>query len=80
MWHVILRGKELFKSKERQKARRFRDDNYPDAILVFYNEESSKTCTKPKWRKTRDGFFTYYYNVETGEKKLNLEDGDEEVV
>ena len=26
--------------------------------------------------KTSDGWFTYYVNVSTGEKKFNLEEGD----
>lgn len=29
-----------------------------------------------KYYKFSDGFFTYYINVDTGEKKLELEKGD----
>lgn len=29
-----------------------------------------------RWRKFCDGWFTYFYNVETGERKFNLEPGD----
>ena len=32
-----------------------------------------------KWRKTSDGWFTYYYNVNTGEKKFKLDKGDVEI-
>ena len=31
------------------------------------------------WIKESDGFFTYYRNVKTGEKKLKLPDGGVEV-
>ena len=29
------------------------------------------------WRKFNDGWFTYYYNVNTGEKKFRLDSDDE---
>ena len=29
-----------------------------------------------KYRKIKDGWFTYYVNVETGEKKFKLDAGD----
>lgn len=29
-----------------------------------------------KYYEWNDGFFTYYVNVETGEKKFRLEEGD----
>ncbi len=32
-----------------------------------------------KYYKFNDGWFTYYVNVETGEKKFELEEGDIEV-
>ena len=32
-----------------------------------------------KWKKINDGWFTFYYNVETGETKYKLEKGDMEV-
>ena len=32
-----------------------------------------------RWYKYNDGWFTYYINIETGEKKFTLEDGDFEV-
>lgn len=32
-----------------------------------------------EYYKWSDGFFTYYINPNTGEKKLNLEDGDYEI-
>lgn len=28
------------------------------------------------WRKFYDGWFEYYYNIETGERKFKLEPGD----
>ena len=28
------------------------------------------------WREFYDGWFAYYVNIETGEKKFKLEDGD----
>lgn len=28
------------------------------------------------WRKTEDGWFDFYINTKTGEKKFELEDGD----
>lgn len=28
------------------------------------------------WYEFNDGWFTYYVNTETGEKKLELDDGD----
>ena len=31
------------------------------------------------WKKFSDGWFTYYYNIETGEKKYKLGPGDIEV-
>ena len=31
------------------------------------------------WTETSDGWFTFYKNVDTGEKKKNLEEGDIEV-
>ena len=31
------------------------------------------------WKKFDDGWFTYYYNIETGERKFELEPGDIEV-
>ncbi len=31
------------------------------------------------WYKFNDGWFTYYINKDTGEKKLHLEPGDVEV-
>lgn len=42
-----------------------------------FENEDTNNC---KWRKFSDGWFTYYINVATGEKKLNLEEGDIEVV
>lgn len=30
-----------------------------------------------KYRKFDDGWFTYYINIVTGEKKFTLEEGDE---
>ena len=32
-----------------------------------------------KYHKVNDGWFTYYVNVETGERKFQLEPGDIEV-
>lgn len=32
-----------------------------------------------RYYKFRDGFFTYYINVDTGKKKISLEAGDIEV-
>lgn len=32
-----------------------------------------------RYYKFRDGFFTYYINADTGEKKISLEAGDIEV-
>lgn len=32
-----------------------------------------------KYRKTKDGWFDFYVNIETGKKKFNLENGDVEV-
>lgn len=32
-----------------------------------------------EWYPFNDGFFSYYINTVTGEKKLKLEDGDVEV-
>ena len=31
-----------------------------------------------KWRKASDGWFDFYVNIETGEKKLTLDDNDVE--
>lgn len=31
------------------------------------------------WKKFYDGWFEYYYNIETGEKKFKLDEGDIEV-
>lgn len=31
---------------------------------------------KNRYYEWRDGFFTYFINVETGKKKFKLEDGD----
>lgn len=28
------------------------------------------------WKKFNDGWFTYYYNIETGERKFRLDDND----
>lgn len=28
------------------------------------------------WKKIDDGWFTYYYNTETGERKFRLDDND----
>ena len=39
-------------------------------------ERSENVMEYYKWS---DGFFTYYINPNTGEKKLNLEDGDYEI-
>ena len=35
--------------------------------------------TDNKWYQFSDGWFTYYINPSTGEKKLNLDEGDVEV-
>ena len=35
--------------------------------------------TMNKWYKWDDGWFEYYINTNTGEKKLQLEEGDIEV-
>lgn len=35
--------------------------------------------TMNKWYKWNDGWFEYYINANTGEKKLQLEEGDIEV-
>ena len=32
------------------------------------------------WRKFYDGWFEYYVNIKTGEKKFRLDDGDIEVI
>lgn len=31
------------------------------------------------WRRFSDGWFTYYYNVDTGERKFSLSPGDIEI-
>jgi hypothetical protein len=30
----------------------------------------------PYWKKFNDGWFTYYYNTETGERKFRLDEND----
>ncbi len=32
------------------------------------------------WKKISDGWFTYYINRETGERKLHLDPGDVETI
>lgn len=41
--------------------------------------ETESTLLKQEfnmWRKFYDGWFEYYYNIETGERKFKLEPGD----
>ena len=49
----------------------------PGSIQCFKDQENKNN--NRKWRKFSDGWFTYYINVTTGEKKLNLEEGDIEI-
>lgn len=42
-------------------------------------QERSATLCNAQYFKENDGFFTYYVNVKTGEKKLELDEGDIEV-
>lgn len=38
MWHVIYKGKELYKSESKQDAYNYRKNNCKYALVVFYNE------------------------------------------
>ena len=42
-------------------------------------EQSGRIVRNMEYYKWSDGFFTYYINPKTGEKKLDLQDGDYEV-
>ena len=42
-------------------------------------EQRGRIVRDMEYYKWSDGFFTYYINPKTGEKKLNLQDGDYEV-
>ena len=45
-------------------------DNYADMQAHGFHSSYSE------WEEYNDGWFTYYYNKKTGEKKLHLEEGD----
>ena len=42
-------------------------------------EATQLNRSKAMWKRFSDGWFTYYYNIETGEQKFELDDGDIEV-
>ncbi len=42
-------------------------------------EKAMKNLDEKKWYQFNDGWFTYYVNTVTGEKKMELEKGDIEV-
>ena len=52
-----------------------------ETVANFTENNSSilEEVYKRTWRKFSDDWFTYYVNVTTGEKKLNLEKGDIEI-
>lgn len=54
--------------------------NYIKRVLNDVIQTRSYVTTemiiKSAWRKMNDGWFTYFYNTITGERKFKLEDGD----
>lgn len=51
----------------------------PDKVLEGSKELNPKKLYSEKpWKRFNDGWFTYFYNVETGEKKYILDPDDVE--
>ena len=45
------------------------------AKTIWYCADGDRKDNR-MWRRFSDGWFTYYYNIDTGERKFELEPGD----